>query len=64
MLFCYQVNTEGIKMEYAYHWVDGTGKIHYTRDREEAERSLHSGNFIELVILDNQHKDGSDRTAG
>ena len=50
-------------MEFAYHWVDNTGKIHYTQNMKEADKALHDGSFIELVILDNHHKDGSDRKA-
>ena len=51
-------------MEFAYHWKDrNTGKIVYTLDKKEADKALHDGNFIALVILDKKHRDGSDRLA-
>lgn len=47
-------------MEFAYHWKDKTGE-HFTLDRDEADEALHKGNFIELVMIDKRHKDGSNR---
>jgi len=49
-------------MDFAYHWHDENG-IHFTFDKEEADKALHEGKFIELVIVDKYSKDGSSRTA-
>jgi len=51
-------------MNFAYHWQDKkTGKQIYTTNEKEADKALHEGHFIELVILDKKHRNGSDRMA-
>jgi len=47
-------------MEYAYHWKDRTGD-HFTDNRDEADKALHEGNLVMLVILDKYRKNGSGR---
>ena len=50
-------------MEFAYQWTDEKGIIHYTRDYKKAEKALHAGRFIEVIVIDNRTKDGTDRVA-
>lgn len=50
-------------MKFAYHWEDKKGVKHYTLDRKKADKALHKGYFIELIIIDKKTKDGTDRVA-
>jgi len=50
-------------MEFAYHWKDRTGIDHFTDNRDEADKALHEGNLVLLVMLDKHRKDGSGRSA-
>ena len=48
-------------MEYKYHWKDKIGKEHYTDNYDEADKAVHEGNFVMVVMLDKHRKDGSSR---
>ncbi len=50
-------------MKFAYQWKDEKGVIHYTLNQEKADKAMHDGKFIELIILDEKTKDGTDRVA-
>lgn len=50
-------------MKFAYQWKDEKGVITYTLNREKAEKALHNGHFIELIIIDKKTRDGTDRVA-